>query len=273
MRKQRGKVFSLIVFVMLCLVLYTVVLSRADNTTKIIFGGVDGAYVSSDGMSFVDPNANTPEPTEDIWPDIDITLNQYTMVRDSKNYLLSAVYEPEVEQIPGEQRMFDKSAMPYLLAMLEDCRAAGHTVVVTSAYRSHSYQTSLFNGKAYALASAEGVEDYMDPNYQKYVDQARTIVAFPGSTEHQLGLAVDLMDKNYSRMVYEEMDQDLFAWLDEHCAEYGFIKRYPTRKLLITGWDEPWHYRYVGVEAATFIMENGLSYEEFYAHYDSEFVY
>ena len=120
MRKQRGKVFSLMVFAMLCLVLYTVVLSRADNTTKIIFGGVDGAYVTSDGMSFLDPNANTPEPTVDIWPQIDITLNQYTMVRDSKNYLLSAVYEPEVEQIPGENRMFDKSAMPYLLAMLED---------------------------------------------------------------------------------------------------------------------------------------------------------
>lgn len=270
MRKQRGKVFSLMVLAMLCLVLYTVVLSRADNTTKIIFGGVDGAYVTSDGMSFLDPNANTPEPTVDIWPQIDITLNQYTMVRDSKNYLLSAVYEPEVEQIPGENRMFDKSAMPYLLAMLEDCRAAGHTVMVTSAYRSYSYQTSLFNGKASRLA---GDVHYLDPEYQKYVDEARKSVAYPGSTEHQLGLAVDLMDKNYSELIYENMDQDLFAWLDEHCAEYGFIKRYPTRKLLLTGWDEPWHYRYVGVEAATFIMEQGICYEEFYAHYDKEFVY
>ena len=87
----------------------------------------------------------------------------------------------------------------------------------------------------------------------------------------QLGLAVDLMDKNYSRLVYENMDQEMFAWLDAHCAEYGFIKRYPTRKLLLTGWDEPWHYRYVGVEAATFIMEHGICYEEFYAHYDPEF--
>ena len=96
---------------------------------------------------------------------------------------------------------------------------------------------------------------------------------FPGTSEHQLGLAVDLMDKNYSRLVYENMDQEMFAWLDAHCAEYGFIKRYPTRKLLLTGWDEPWHYRYVGVEAATFIMEHGICYEEFYAHYDPSFTY
>ena len=115
--------------------------------------------------------------------------------------------------------------------------------------------------------------DYTDPIYQEAVEEAKLITAFPGSSEHQLGLAVDLLDKNYSRMVYREMNQEFFAWLDEHCAEYGFIKRYPTRKLLLTGWDEPWHYRYVGKEAATFIMEQGICYEEFYAHYFPDFQY
>ena len=83
----------------------------------------------------------------------------------------------------------------------------------------------------------------------------------------------DLMDKNYRHPIYENMDQEMFEWLDAHCAEYGFIKRYPTRKLLLTGWDEPWHYRYVGKEAATFIMEHGICYEEFYAHYNPDFTY
>ena len=59
----------------------------------------------------------------------------------------------------------------------------------------------------------------------------------------------------------------------DKAAQYGFIKRYPTRKLLLTGWDEPWHYRYVGVEAATFIMQNNLCYEEFYSHYVPDFEY
>ena len=108
---------------------------------------------------------------------------------------------------------------------------------------------------------------------QKAAEEARKIVMEAGTSEHQLGLAVDLMDKNYSRLVYEDMDQEMFAWLDAHCAEYGFIKRYPTRKLLLTGWDEPWHYRYVGVEAAKYIMEHGICYEEFYKHYMPDFKY
>ena len=84
---------------------------------------------------------------------------------------------------------------------------------------------------------------------------------------------MDILDRNRQRLVYSDMNQELYAWLDAHCAEYGFIKRYPTRKLLLTGWDEPWHYRYVGVEAATFIMEQGICYEEFYKHYFPEFEY
>ena len=131
----------------------------------------------------------------------------------------------------------------------------------------------MFNSKASQIAIGMGITDYLDPEYQKAADEARTIVMFPGSSEHQLGLAVDLLDKNYSRLVYSEMNQDFFAWIDAHCAEYGFIKRYPTRKLLLTGWDEPWHYRYVGKEVATFIMEQGICYEEFYAHYFPDFEY
>ena len=115
--------------------------------------------------------------------------------------------------------------------------------------------------------------DYTTQEYQDAVEKARKITMFPGTSEHQLGLAVDLFDKPYSRLVYSEMNQDFYAWLDAHCAEYGFIKRYPTKKLLLTGWDEPWHYRHVGVEAATFIMENDLCYEEFYAHYVPNFKY
>ena len=97
-----------------------------------------------------------------------------------------------------------------------------------------------------------------------------TFSARPGYSEHQTGLALDI---NVARISAHFEDTAEFAWLQEHCAEYGFIKRYPTRKLLLTGWDEPWHYRYVGKEAATFIMEQGICYEEFYAHYFPDFQY
>ena len=109
------------------------------------------------------------------------------------------------------------------------------------------------------------------PEYQLAVEEAKKITMFPGSSEHQLGLAVDIYDRHYQKLVYENMNHDFYDWLDEHCAEYGFIKRYPTRKVLLTGWDEPWHYRYVGKEAAQFIMENGICFEEFYAHYNPNY--
>lgn len=259
----------------LCVVLYTIVASRIKNTTTVIFGGVDGTYVTANDYLLNGP-VETPEPTVDIWPKIDIDLHQYTMVNDDN--LLSAVYEPDVEMIDraytnGARMMFDASVLPELERMLADCTAAGHTVVVNAGYRAYSYQNTLFNGKASQIAMGIGVDDYNDPRYQIAVEEARTIVMFPGSSEHQLGLAVDLADKAYSKIYYDNIDHGLMEWLDEHCWEYGFIKRYPTRKLLLTGWDEPWHYRYVGVDAAKFIMEQGICYEEFYAHYRDDFIY
>ncbi|MBO5556452.1 MAG: M15 family metallopeptidase [Oscillospiraceae bacterium] len=263
----------------LCLVLYTIVVSRVESKTDVIFGGVDGAYVRSDSVSFVDQSTlETPEPTEDIWPQIDINLDQYSMVRDgSVNTLLSPRFQPTVGQISvTKYQMFSVAALPYLEDMLQAIQDAGFNVYIASSYRSYSYQEQLFNGKAsqIALGMDPPVTDYLDPRYQDAVEQARTITAYPGSSEHQLGLAIDLMDKAYATpYVYENMNQAFYEWVDAHCADYGFIKRYPTRKLLLTGWDEPWHYRYVGVEAAKFIMENNLCYEEFYAHYVPDFQY
>ena len=165
-----------------------------------------------------------------------------------------------------DEHMIDARCAGELEGLLAACRGAGFEPVITAAYRSASEQRELFN----TLADSY-MEEGADAESARELAQKK--IPLPGHSEHQLGLAVDLMDKNYSRLVYENMDQEMFAWLDAHCAEYGFIKRYPTRKLLLTGWDEPWHYRYVGVEAATFIMEHGICYEEFYAHYHPGFKY
>ena len=275
---KRNKLLWLFEMAALCLVLYTIIDARLDNTSSVIMGGAKGAYVSSDSVTFDDPNAEAEPTAEDLldWPEINFEdpSNQYRMVRDETNFLLSSAFIPEnLEQIPGSQYSMSSVALPYLEALRDAAEEAGFTIYVAGAYRTYDLQNYLFNSKASQVAAGMGVYDYMEPKYQDAVEEARTITAFPGSSEHQLGLAVDLLDKNYSRMVYSEMNQEFFAWLDEHCAEYGFIKRYPTRKLLLTGWDEPWHYRYVGKEAATFIMEQGICYEEFYAHYFPDFQY
>ena len=276
---MRKKTLWIITMAFLCLVLYTIVISRMNRQTNVIFGGVDGAYVSSDSVTFTDPNATeeTPVPTENIWPDIDITLDIYSIVNNDN--LLSSAYEPEVTKIGITRYMlFRTDHVAELDAMLDAMIEAGFTPYVAGAYRTYSYQSQMFNTKAsqiaYEMAGGKTV-DYDDPSgiYQEAVEEAKKITMMPGASEHKLGLAVDLLDRERSRYVYEDMDQDFFAWLDEHCWEYGFIKRYPTRKLLLTGWDEPWHYRYVGKEAAKFIMEQGICLEEFYAHYVPDFTY
>ena len=276
----RKRVSWILLMAVLCLALYTVVRSRAQNKTEVILGGVDGGLISSDSVNYTALNATpTPEPTEDIWPQIDITLSQYSLINSDPSHLLSSSYTPDVSEIAGSQyhMMFDSAALPYLEAMLEDLRNEGFGIYIGSAYRSYSYQKQLFDGKAYNIAlemGLEGDEIWLLPEYQEAVARAKTVTMEPGSSEHQLGLAVDLYDRHYnSPLVYENMNQKFYNYLDSICAKYGFIKRYPTRKLLLTGWDEPWHYRYVGVEAATFIMEQGICYEEFYKHYVPDFQY
>ena len=262
----------------LCLVLYTIVVSRMESSTNVIFGGAEDAFVRTDSMNFTDLSATeTPEPTVDIWPKLttdDFEKNHCLwMVRE--NSLLSSAYKPDIAKISRTRyMMYSTEYMDELDAFLDAIEDAGFEYFIGAAFREYSFQTHLFNSKASQIAYEMGLSaDYLDPKYQEAVEKAKTIVMYPGSSEHQLGVAIDIFDENRSRLVYSEMNQELFAWLDEHCAEYGFIKRYPTRKLLLTGWDEPWHYRYVGKEVATFIMENGLCYEEFYGHYFPDFEY
>ena len=275
---MKKKTMWIITVLGLCLVLYTIVVSRMESSTSVIFGGAEDAFVRTDSMNFTDLSATeTPEPTVDIWPKLttdDFEENHCLwMVRE--NSLLSSAYKPDIAKISRTRyMMYSTEYMAELDEFLDAIEDAGFEYFIGAAFREYSFQTHLFNSKASQIAYEMGLSaDYLDPKYQEAVEKAKTIVMYPGSSEHQLGVAIDIFDENRSRLVYSEMNQELYAWLDEHCAEYGFIKRYPTRKLLLTGWDEPWHYRYVGKEVATFIMENGLCYEEFYGHYFPDFEY
>ena len=275
---MKKKTMWIITMLGLCLVLYTIVVSRMESSTSVIFGGAEDAFVRTDSMNFTDLSATeTPEPTVDIWPKLttdDFEENHCLwMVRE--NSLLSSAYKPDIAKISRTRyMMYSTEYMAELDEFLDAIEDAGFEYFIGAAFREYSFQTHLFNSKASQIAYEMGLSaDYLDPKYQEAVEKAKTIVMYPGSSEHQLGVAIDIYDQNRSRLVYSEMNQELYAWLDEHCGEYGFIKRYPTRKLLLTGWDEPWHYRYVGKEVATFIMENGLCYEEFYGHYFPDFEY
>lgn len=173
-------------------------------------------------------------------------------------------YAPETRNIKGySTRPFDVRAADDLEAMLAAAEEAGCPLYLVSAYRTPERQDALFRRKTNAFA-AEGFPQ------EEAERQAAMWVARPYTSEHNLGLAVDIVSQDWyktnSDLTAEFEETPHFAWLMQHCAEYGFILRYPLGKENITGVTyEPWHYRYVGKEAAHAIMDSGLTLEEYCA--------
>jgi D-alanyl-D-alanine carboxypeptidase len=160
-----------------------------------------------------------------------------------------------------ENRPFDARAADALEAMLADAEAAGCKLYLVSAYRSVERQTALFARKTNYFLQ----EGFPQDEAEK---QAAQWVARPGTSEHNLGLAVDLVSADWYQThndLTADFDQtSAFAWLQAHCAEYGFVLRYPKGKETITGVTyEPWHYRYVGQQAAQELTAQGLTLEEY----------
>ena len=164
-------------------------------------------------------------------------------------HFLPKDYEPELVQACGT--WLDPACQEALEKMLADCRAAGYTPEMVSGYRSYESQRANLNRM---------VQSYIDQGYcyEFAYATATQIVAVPGTSEHHLGLAFDIVDKIYGALDYEQANTPTQKWLMEHCWEYGFILRFPENSTEITGiiW-EPWHYRYVGVEIAMEIYELG----------------
>ena len=172
-------------------------------------------------------------------------------------YMLPEGYdEVATSSIPNGESV-DSRCYPEFVKMLDDCRAAGGQPVVCSSYRSHAKQVVLFDDQVKGLM-AKGMKK------QDAEAQAGTEVAVPGTSEHELGLAVDICDYKYQNLDDAQADTVTQKWLINHCWEYGFILRYPKNKTGITGIIyEPWHYRYVGKEAAKEITEKGICLEEY----------
>lgn len=151
--------------------------------------------------------------------------------------------------------------------MLADAYEENVRIIALSAYRDYEYQMDLFENKVQRLQKENGY------SVSKAREEAATVVAYPGTSEHQLGLALDLVDARHTALDESQENTAAYQWLCEHCDEYGFIVRYPNGKTDITGIIyEPWHFRYVGKEAAKVIMENDLTLEEYLTDYYSIFI-
>ena len=153
----------------------------------------------------------------------------------------------------------DSRIYPALQEMMDDARAAGYNPLICSSFRTWDKQSQLYERK---------VQFYIDQGSDRATaeEQAAVWVARPGTSEHQAGLAVDIVSVEYQVLDEGQEDTPLQQGLMAHCWEYGFILRYPTDKSDLTGVGyEPWHYRYVGEEAAKAITEQGICLEEYLA--------
>lgn len=167
-------------------------------------------------------------------------------------------YEVRLTQLRNNQAI-DTRCYPQLQQMMDDCRAAGLNPLICASYRTMEKQQELFEDKKQRVIAEGCPEDKAD-------EEAAKTVALPGTSEHQLGLAVDIVDMGYQQLDTEQENTPVQRWLMENSWKYGFVLRYPTEKSEITGIIyEPWHYRYVGKAAAKEMYRKNLCLEEYLA--------
>lgn len=179
------------------------------------------------------------------------------------NSVDSTGYSADLTDI-GNGMKADRICAESLKNMMDDCASAGNQPIICSAYRSRSAQQELYDDKIQRLVE-EGVSAEAAPGL------AAMSVAMPGTSEHELGLAFDIVDYNYQVLDEAQKDTPTAQWLTDNCWRYGFILRYPNGKQDTTGITyEPWHFRYVGRAAAEQISQMGITLEEYVSMFYNE---
>ena len=164
----------------------------------------------------------------------------------------------------GDGLQADRACADNFRRMLQDCRAAGCNPLVTCAYRSVDDQLVLYD---------EEVQKRVDAGLSPEEAEAAVsaIIAQPGRSEHELGLAFDIADAEFPLTDERQADTRTVLWLRENSWKYGFILRYPEDAEETTGFaPHPWHYRYVGEDAAGNIHSLGITLEEYLSLFYSE---
>ena len=245
-RRRKRRPFQIFIPVLFALVTIAGILfllfSRGNPRESIIVNPTDSqaSLVVRGDMPEENAGSNTPQPSN--------TDNDWNLTLVNKWNPLPEKYELALVEVPGGEKVDERIYEP-LMEMLEAAKEGNwdQLPMVVSGYRTQEKQQQLYDEK---------IAEYKRQGYSdtEAVEQAEQWVAVPGCSEHQLGIAVDINGATY----------DLYFWLQENSYKYGFIFRYPAGKTDITGTaEEVWHYRYVGVEAATEMYEQGLCLEEY----------
>ena len=213
--------------------------NKSEKTSKIV--------------SLVNVNADYNWYDEDAIQNTDTSLGNLMLV--NKFYHLSEDFKPnDIEEASVTLAYDDNSATKEVLSafkkMWHAAKSKDLNLIITSSYRTYSEQESLW-------------DSYANKNGDDWAD---LYAARAGYSEHQTGLAIDIVTYNSTMDNFDKSDEA--KWLKKNAYKYGFILRYPKGKEDITGYDyEPWHYRYVGVEAAKIINDENITFDEYYAYY------
>lgn len=185
-------------------------------------------------------------------------INEKLLMLVNKTHKIPEGYEPELHWLKNGSCAVENLMYDALSEMLTDGSREGLQFVVASGYRSKERQEELLEEDIAADMQNLGM------SYEEAYEKETRETMPPGCSEHETGLAVDLVSLDYQIL---DQNQEFTAenqWLREHCSEYGFILRYPKGKEDITEVDyESWHFRYVGREAAKIMTEQGLTLEEY----------
>ena len=184
----------------------------------------------------------------------DIRKNELMLV-NKYNYLTSDYNPDDLEELSnvyayGTNQMLRRDAYNAFIEMWNKASEDGYKLIVNSSYRSYEEQEKIYN-------------DYSSWYGDNDADKK---AARPGYSEHQTGLALDIQSYCSEEKKFDECPE--FTWLSNNAYKYGFIIRYPKDLEHITGYNyESWHYRYVGVKASTYIHDNNISFDEYYAYF------
>lgn len=181
-----------------------------------------------------------------------VQSSDWRLILVNKDYPLEKDFDGELTELRYGQKV-DSRIYPDLQEMFDEMRENGLSPRVVEGYRSTAEQKEKLETK---------ISEYM--GYGKSRDEAEKLalqwVAEPGTCEHEIGICVDISSEEGDNASANEV----WEWMDENCSRFGFIKRYPNNKSSITGVrGEPWHYRYVGAEAAEEITSKGITLEEY----------
>ncbi|RFU66436.1 D-alanyl-D-alanine carboxypeptidase family protein [Peribacillus saganii] len=171
-----------------------------------------------------------------------------------ESYIPADLVRPSIPFSFGDQQeekaLLRNEAAMALEKLFREAGQAGIELFAVSGYRSYNRQHAIFEAEVEQKGQAKAVE----------------AVANPGQSEHQTGLAIDISSRSNQLLLTQQFEMTLEGkWLKENAHKYGFILRYPKGKESVTGYKyEPWHFRYVGVEAAAVIFDGDLTLEEYF---------